>query len=133
MMARPSDQALAVPATPLRVDGPSGFDPSRCRHVTWSHDDGPLLVRMDGTIKWLSWRERFMHWIGRWSLDDISRRPDGFSKLVYYPPHDIWLSLPAGDAIAIEADRPGREARPGAKHESAAIAQTEPNDPGRRG
>jgi hypothetical protein len=25
----PSGQALAVPATPLRVDGPSGFDPSR--------------------------------------------------------------------------------------------------------
>jgi hypothetical protein len=24
-----ADQALAVPATPLRVDGPSGFDPSR--------------------------------------------------------------------------------------------------------
>jgi hypothetical protein len=28
--ARPSDQALAVPATPANaVDGPSGFDPSR--------------------------------------------------------------------------------------------------------
>jgi hypothetical protein len=25
----PSGRALAVPATPLRVDGPSGFDPSR--------------------------------------------------------------------------------------------------------
>jgi hypothetical protein len=26
---RQADQALAVPATPLRVDGPTGFDPSR--------------------------------------------------------------------------------------------------------
>jgi hypothetical protein len=74
--------------------GPSGFDSGRIR-VNWKHIDGPLMTLPDGQLKWLSWRERFMHWIGRWSLEDIARRPDGFTKLVYYPPADTWLDLPA--------------------------------------
>jgi hypothetical protein len=41
-------------------------------HVKWNHIDGPMMVRADGTIKWLSLRERFMHWIGACSLEDIA-------------------------------------------------------------
>jgi hypothetical protein len=43
--------------------------------VQWNHIDGPMMVRGNHTLKWLTWRERFMHWIGRWSLEDIARRP----------------------------------------------------------
>lgn len=43
--------------------------------VQWNHIDGPLLHRRDGTLKWLTWRERLMHWIGVWSLRDLERRP----------------------------------------------------------
>jgi hypothetical protein len=45
-----ADQALAVPATPLRVDGPSGFDPSRLRALAVSieamrPDFAPVALR----------------------------------------------------------------------------------------
>ena len=63
--------------------------------VNWKHADGPLMYREDGSRKWLSWRERFMHWIGKWSLEDIASRDTGRTKLVYYPPADMWLDLPA--------------------------------------
>lgn len=43
--------------------------------VTWDHIDGPMMTRGNHTLKWLTWRERFMHWIGCWSLEDIARRP----------------------------------------------------------
>lgn len=43
--------------------------------VQWRHNDGPLMRRLDGSLKWLTWRERFMHSIGAWSLEDIARRP----------------------------------------------------------
>jgi hypothetical protein len=50
-----------------------GFAPGP--EVQWDHIDGPLMRRAGGTLKWLTWRERFMHWIGAWSLEDISKRP----------------------------------------------------------
>jgi hypothetical protein len=40
--ARASQQALAVPATPLRVDGPSGFDPSRIEVLSLGYADPPV-------------------------------------------------------------------------------------------
>jgi hypothetical protein len=43
--------------------------------VNWKHIDGPLMTLADGQLKWLTLRERFMHWIGRWSLEDIAKRP----------------------------------------------------------
>lgn len=43
--------------------------------VVWKHVDGPMMVRRDHTLKWLTMRERFMHWIGAWSLLDIEARP----------------------------------------------------------
>lgn len=43
--------------------------------VQWNHIDGPLMTRRDQSLKWLTWRERFMLWIGAWSLFDIERRP----------------------------------------------------------
>jgi hypothetical protein len=44
--ARPSDQALAVPATPANaVDGPSGFDPSRRDRRTTVYEK-PLPARV---------------------------------------------------------------------------------------
>lgn len=42
--------------------------------VKWEHIDGPMMVRHDGTLKWLTLRERFMHWIGVWSLEHIADR-----------------------------------------------------------
>jgi hypothetical protein len=43
--------------------------------VQWNHIDGPMMRRIDGSLKWLTLRERFMHWIGAWSLEQIARRP----------------------------------------------------------
>jgi hypothetical protein len=93
----------------------------------------------NGQLRWLTLRERFMHWLGRWSLEDIARRP-GDLKLVYYPPHDTWLNLPAADvetalwrevglaigearhAIAMEARQRGDgEARLHPKDDSAGL------------
>lgn len=54
------------------------YPPKLAPTVNWKHIDGPLMQRRDGTIKWLSLRERFMHWIGVWSLEDIERRPYNF-------------------------------------------------------
>jgi hypothetical protein len=71
--------------------------------VQWNHIDGPMMRLPDGQLRWMTLRERFMHWIGRWSLEDIARRP-GDLKLVYYPPHDTWLRLSA--ETASQEDQP---------------------------
>lgn len=42
--------------------------------VQWNHVDGPMMRRRDGTLYWLRWRDRFMHWVGKWSLREIERR-----------------------------------------------------------
>lgn len=53
--------------------------PRGCRpHVNWKHIDGPLMTRRDGTLKWLTWRERLMLWIGAWSIEQVERRPYRF-------------------------------------------------------
>jgi hypothetical protein len=47
-----------------------GYAPSPS--VQWNHCDGPLMHLAGGRLHWLTLRERFMHWIGRWSLEDIA-------------------------------------------------------------
>lgn len=42
--------------------------------VQWNHVDGPMMRCTDGRLKWLSLRERFMHWVGIWSLPYIESR-----------------------------------------------------------
>jgi hypothetical protein len=32
--------------------------------IQWKHVDGPMLVCSDGQIHWLTWRERFLLWLG---------------------------------------------------------------------
>jgi len=49
--------------------------PRRPVSVQWNHVDGPMMSLGNGQVKWLTWRERLMHWIGAWSLEDIARRP----------------------------------------------------------
>lgn len=41
--------------------------------VKWNHVDGPMMTRPDGTLKWLTYRERLMHWLGFWTLEDIAQ------------------------------------------------------------
>lgn len=50
------------------------YPPKEKPTVNWRHRDGPMMQRRDGTVKWLTWKERFMHWIGFWSLEDIEAR-----------------------------------------------------------
>ena len=38
--------------------------------IQWNHIDGPLLVRSDGRLHWLTWGERFRVWLG---LTDAKR------------------------------------------------------------
>ena len=33
--------------------------------IQWNHIDGPLLNFRNGEMHWLTWRERFLCWIGR--------------------------------------------------------------------
>ena len=33
-------------------------------HINWRHIDGPMLVRANGEIRWLTLKERFLCWIG---------------------------------------------------------------------
>jgi hypothetical protein len=44
------DHALAVPATPLRVDGPAGFDPSRKAREISQVEDLAAMLLSDGDI-----------------------------------------------------------------------------------
>lgn len=42
--------------------------------VNYNHVDGPYLSWGIGQIRWLSWRERLMYWLGVWSAEDLTRR-----------------------------------------------------------
>jgi hypothetical protein len=39
--------------------------------VQWNHIDGPLLCRCDGTMHWLTWKERFLLWLGKIKVEDL--------------------------------------------------------------
>lgn len=39
--------------------------------VKWKHVDGPLLCRCDGTIHWLTLKERFLLWIGKITIESL--------------------------------------------------------------
>lgn len=46
----------------VRFDKNGGYSITHCHRapsVQWNHIDGPLLIRTDGTLHWLSWLERF--------------------------------------------------------------------------
>lgn len=42
--------------------------------MQWDHIDGPMMVRSNGTIKWPTLYERFMLWIGAWTLRCVEQR-----------------------------------------------------------
>lgn len=39
--------------------------------VQWNHVDGPMLRCCDGSIHWLTWKERFLIWIGRITVESL--------------------------------------------------------------
>jgi hypothetical protein len=39
--------------------------------VQWKHVDGPMLCCCDGSIHWLTWKERFLLWIGRITVESL--------------------------------------------------------------
>jgi hypothetical protein len=39
--------------------------------VKWKHVDGPMLCCCDGSIHWLTWKERFLLWIGRITVESL--------------------------------------------------------------
>lgn len=39
--------------------------------VQWNHVDGPLLHLCDGSLHWLTWKERFLIWIGRITVESL--------------------------------------------------------------
>jgi hypothetical protein len=45
-----------------------GYSADAEPHIVWNHIDGPLLRCRNGSIHWLTWRERIRMWFG---LDDI--------------------------------------------------------------
>lgn len=61
------------PPTPRSEIGT--WQPRANIHMQWNHHDGPLMIRRDGRPKWLTLRERFMLWLGAWTLDQIEKRP----------------------------------------------------------
>lgn len=43
-------------------------------HIIWKHIDGPLLCCRDGSMHWLTWRERFAMWLGLLSIEQLEAR-----------------------------------------------------------
>jgi hypothetical protein len=88
----PSGQALAVPATPLRVDGPSGFDPSReqiRREIINSPETADFMAGVP--IEAIHQRER-------WGSDhDAGKSPFDWFWLVGYLAQKAAASAVAGD------------------------------------
>jgi hypothetical protein len=41
-------------------------------HINWRHIDGPLMT-WAGQMHWLTWKERFLLWLGRITIHDIAR------------------------------------------------------------
>jgi hypothetical protein len=63
---------LARAAQRLQLAGISYSPPIMSPRIDGRHIDGPVLHRLDGTMHWLSWGERFAVWRGRadaWSLE----------------------------------------------------------------
>lgn len=42
--------------------------------IQWDHIDGPLLHSRFAQIKWLTWCERFLCWIGREDAQSLERK-----------------------------------------------------------
>jgi len=44
--------------------------------ISFRNVDGPMLSRLNGTVRWLTWGERFAVWLGRadaWTLEAKDR------------------------------------------------------------
>lgn len=39
--------------------------------VQWNHVDGPVLICCNGAMHWLTWKERFLIWIGKLKVEDL--------------------------------------------------------------
>jgi hypothetical protein len=39
--------------------------------VQWSHVDGPLLHCCDGSLHWLTWKERFLLWTRHITVESL--------------------------------------------------------------
>jgi hypothetical protein len=48
--------------------------PLRPPSVNWDHIDGPVLLRGDGTMYWLSWADRFMLWRGKVTIRELATK-----------------------------------------------------------
>jgi hypothetical protein len=130
----PSGQALAVPATPLRVDGPSGFDPSR---VAAALGPAQRKVLLSLTIEW---GEASDHQCAKRMWYGVRGRGGlRLSEEVHLIEHkhrtdNCWrlngLGVIVRDAIAIDArKRRDAEERPDPKGESAVPGRQSPNLP----
>lgn len=53
----------------IYYSGPRGT-PQR-PSVQWNHVDGPMLRCCDGSIHWLTLKERFLIWIGRITVESL--------------------------------------------------------------
>lgn len=47
------------------------ISPLRPSCIQWNHTDGPMVSYPDGSMRWLSLRERFLCWIGWLKSIDI--------------------------------------------------------------
>ena len=68
-----SDKSLQRADYVYSKDG-VGYHADTEPYINWKHIDGPLLYCRDGTMHWLTWRERFRVWIGRDDIYSLERR-----------------------------------------------------------
>lgn len=61
----------------IRFDTDGGFSITTTRGkperpwVQWNHIDGPMLCCCDGQVHWLTWKERFLLWIGKITVESL--------------------------------------------------------------
>lgn len=59
---------------PAPGGGYISFPATAWPHIQWNHIDGPLLVMRNGELHWLTWRERFMFWLGWLTVEEVEEK-----------------------------------------------------------